>query len=41
VEGAISISGPTSRLQGERYEEELPQKLKNAANVIELGINYT
>jgi len=41
VEGAISISGPTSRLQGERYEEELPQKLKNAANVIELSINYT
>lgn len=41
VEGAISISGPTSRMQGERYETELPEKLKNAANVIELNINYT
>ena len=41
VEGAISISGPKSRFQGERYREELPAKLKNAANVIELNINYT
>ena len=41
VEGAISVSGPTSRLQGERFREELPQKLKNAANVIELNITYT
>lgn len=40
VEGAISVSGPTSRLQDERFEEELPEKLKNAANVIELNITY-
>lgn len=41
VEGAISISGPTSRFQGERYQTELPEKLENATNVIELNINYT
>lgn len=41
VEGAISISGPTSRFQGERYRTELPEKLESAANVIELNINYT
>lgn len=41
VEGAISISGPTSRLQGDLYREELPTMLDNAANVIELDINYT
>jgi DNA-binding IclR family transcriptional regulator len=41
VEGAISISGPTSRLQGDRYREELPKMLNDAANVIELNINYT
>lgn len=40
VKGAISISGPTSRFQGERYRTELPGKLENAANVIELNINY-
>jgi len=41
VEGAISISGPTSRFQGDRYRVELPEKLESAANVIELNINYT
>ncbi|WP_283402395.1 IclR family transcriptional regulator [Halorubrum sp. DM2] len=41
VEGAISISGPTSRFQGERYRTELPEILESAANVIELNINYT
>lgn len=41
VEGAISLSGPTSRFQGEMYHSEVPQMLKNAANVIELNITYT
>ncbi|WP_129113954.1 IclR family transcriptional regulator [Halegenticoccus tardaugens] len=41
VEGAISISGPTSRFQGDLYREKFPEKLKSAANVIELNINYT
>ncbi|WP_225333565.1 IclR family transcriptional regulator [Halomicrobium urmianum] len=41
VKGAISISGPTSRFQDERYRSELPEKLESAANVIELNINYT
>lgn len=40
VEGAISVSGPTSRLQGDRYRSEIPGQLENAANVIELNINY-
>lgn len=41
VEGAISVSGPTSRFQGEWFREELPKKLKNVANIIELNITYT
>jgi DNA-binding IclR family transcriptional regulator len=41
VEGAISLSGPTSRFQGETYYSEIPEMLKNAANVIELNITYT
>lgn len=41
VEGAISVSGPTSRFQDERFREKLPAKLQSVANVIELNITYT
>ncbi len=41
VEGAISVSGPTSRFRGERFREELPEKLRRVANIIELNITYT
>ncbi|WP_324761040.1 IclR family transcriptional regulator [Haloarcula sp. GH36] len=41
VEGAISVSGPTSRFQDERFREIFPEKLQNVANVIELNITYT
>ncbi|WP_425433234.1 IclR family transcriptional regulator [Haloarcula nitratireducens] len=41
VEGAIGVSGPTSRFQDERFREELPAKLKSVANVIELNTTYT
>jgi DNA-binding IclR family transcriptional regulator len=40
VEGAISISGPTSRMRGERIESELPDLLRSSVNVIELNITY-
>lgn len=41
VVGVISVSGPTSRMQGARYREELPDLLLNAANVIELNMTYS
>jgi DNA-binding IclR family transcriptional regulator len=41
VEGAISVSGPASRFEGESFREELPEKLKRVANIIELNITYT
>lgn len=41
VEGAISISGPTSRFQDQKFRNVLPEKLEKAANVIELNITYT
>jgi DNA-binding IclR family transcriptional regulator len=41
VEGAISVSGPASRFEGEWFREKLPEKLKRVANVIELNITYT
>lgn len=40
VLGAISISGPASRFSGEFYRDELPDRLRRAANVIELDITH-
>lgn len=39
VSGAISISAPLSRLQSDRFEEEYPDKMRNAANIIEVNLN--
>jgi DNA-binding IclR family transcriptional regulator len=39
VLGSISLSGPTSRLRGERFREEVPELIKQTANVIELDLN--
>jgi DNA-binding IclR family transcriptional regulator len=41
VLGAVSISGPTNRLRGDRFREELPQKLLEAVNVIELNVTHS
>ncbi|SFR91539.1 transcriptional regulator, IclR family [Halomicrobium zhouii] len=41
VVGAISVSGPTNRLRDTRYREELPQKLLEVQNVIELNVTYS
>lgn len=40
VVGAISISGPSSRMQGERFRETLPNKLLRSANVIEINAKF-
>jgi len=40
VVGAISISGPSSRMDGERFREELPRKLLRWANVIEINAKF-
>lgn len=40
VEGAISVAGPSSRFRGEWFREELPDRLRNAVNIIELNITY-
>ncbi len=37
VFGAVSVSGPSSRMTGDRYREELPNMVTRSANVI--GIN--
>ena len=38
--GALSVSGPSHRLTGEWFEEELPTLLLGAANELELNIAY-
>ena len=35
--GAISVSGPTSRMKGDRFTEELPEQVQGAANVIQVN----
>jgi DNA-binding IclR family transcriptional regulator len=37
IQGAISISGPTSRFKGKRFREELAETVRSAANVIEVN----
>ena len=41
VAGAISISGPMTRMQGELLEETLPNAVRSTANVIELNLEYS
>lgn len=41
VAGAISVSGPTNRVKGERFTEEIPDLLLRAANVIEINMTYS
>uniref|UniRef100_UPI003EB6AA54 IclR family transcriptional regulator domain-containing protein n=1 Tax=Halarchaeum sp. P4 TaxID=3421639 RepID=UPI003EB6AA54 len=37
VLGAVSIAGPTNRFRGERFEVDLPERLLETVNIIELS----
>lgn len=41
VHGAVSVSGPKSRMRGERFNEELPNAVTRIANVIEVNLSYS
>jgi DNA-binding IclR family transcriptional regulator len=41
VVGALSVSGPSHRMKGERFAEELPTLLLGAANELELNLKYS
>jgi DNA-binding IclR family transcriptional regulator len=41
VLASLSIAGPSSRVQDQRFEEEFPAKIRDAANVIELNMTYS
>lgn len=40
VAGAISVSGPRTRFQGEQYRETCPALLRETADVIEIKLQY-
>lgn len=40
VLGAVSVSGPRSRIRGDWYREELPSLVMSTANVIEINSTY-
>lgn len=39
--GAVSVSGPKSRVQGDRFRKELPKKVRGTANVIEVNLTHS
>lgn len=39
--GAISVAAPTSRMKDDRFRDEIPELVKNAANVVELKVRYS
>ncbi|SFT01569.1 IclR family transcriptional regulator [Halostagnicola kamekurae] len=41
VIGAVSVSGPSSRMTGDRYREELPNMVTRSANVIEINAKFS
>lgn len=41
VHGAVSVSGPKSRMRGERFDDELPNQVLRTANVIEVNLTYS
>jgi len=41
VLGAISVAGPARRMQGERFEEELPELLLGVRNEVELDVAHS
>lgn len=41
IRGSISISGPLPRMQGRRFEEEIPELVKNSAGMIGINMTYS
>lgn len=39
--GAISVSGPARRIEGEYFNEELPRMVRRSANVIEINAQFS
>jgi len=40
VEGAVGVVGPTNRLRGDRFRDEIPDLVSGTANELELRLRY-
>ena len=40
IVGGVSISGPSNRMKGDRFKQEIPELLLGAINELELNIKY-
>ncbi|WP_436348743.1 IclR family transcriptional regulator [Natronorubrum sp. FCH18a] len=38
--GAVSVSGPASRIKGDVFKEEIPEQVHNTATVIGINVSY-
>jgi DNA-binding IclR family transcriptional regulator len=41
IAGSISVAGPANRFVGERFEKEIPEKVKAVTNELELRLTYS
>nr|WP_255349658.1 IclR family transcriptional regulator C-terminal domain-containing protein [Halostagnicola sp. A56] len=41
IVAALGVCGPTSRLQGDRFQVEIPKTVRNAANIVEINMQMT
>lgn len=41
LRGAVSVSGPASRLKGDRFRSEIPEAVTDAATVIDINMTYS
>lgn len=41
VQGALTVGGPAYRMEGELFDEELPNLLLRASNVVELNLTHS
>ena len=41
LHGSVSVSGPSTRIKGERFRSEIPEAVQNAATVIGINMRYS
>lgn len=39
--GAVSVSGPSSRMKGKRFREEIPEMVQDTATVVGINVSYS
>lgn len=39
--GAVSVSGPSARMKGERFKEKIPEMVQDTAEIIGINVSYS